>query len=179
LRKARKFFLCRSAVRDKLQTLAKVGLGYIHVGQQANTLSGGEASASSRKELSRKRQPDGRSIFLTADNWLAFPRCSSFLKFCMSLLIRVTRLSSSRHNLEVIKTADWVIDWDLKAAMAAARIVAVGRPRISWRSRVPIRASFLKELLQRRPGNRAQAAAEITDKPAGDGGFCLCTGLNG
>jgi excinuclease ABC subunit A len=155
------FFAAVPAVRDKLQTLAKVGLGYIHVGQQANTLSGGEAQRIKlAKELSRKAT--GRTLYILDEptTGLHFHDVAKLLEVLHELVDQGNTVVVIEHNLEVIKTADWVIDLGPEGGDGGGEIVAVGRPEDIVAEPRSYTGRFLKELLQRRPGNRAQAAAE-------------------
>ncbi|MEP7455381.1 excinuclease ABC subunit UvrA [Phyllobacterium sp. SB3] len=155
------FFAAVPAVRDKLQTLAKVGLGYIHVGQQANTLSGGEAQRIKlAKELSRKAT--GRTLYILDEptTGLHFHDVAKLLEVLHELVDQGNTVVVIEHNLEVIKTADWVIDLGPEGGDGGGEIVAVGRPEDIVDVERSYTGQFLKELLRRRPGHRAQAAAE-------------------
>lgn len=155
------FFAAVPAVRDKLQTLAKVGLGYIHVGQQANTLSGGEAQRIKlAKELSRKAT--GRTLYILDEptTGLHFHDVAKLLEVLHELVDQGNTVVVIEHNLEVIKTADWVIDLGPEGGDGGGEIVAVGRPEDIVNVERSYTGQFLKELLRRRPGHRVQAAAE-------------------
>jgi excinuclease ABC subunit A len=155
------FFAAVPAVRDKLQTLAKVGLGYIHVGQQANTLSGGEAQRIKlAKELSRKAT--GRTLYILDEptTGLHFHDVAKLLDVLHELVDQGNTVVVIEHNLEVIKTADWVIDLGPHGGDGGGEIVAVGRPEDIVEVERSYTGQFLRELLRRRPGHKAQAAAE-------------------
>jgi excinuclease ABC subunit A len=155
------FFSAVPAVRDKLQTLAKVGLGYIHIGQQANTLSGGEAQRIKlAKELSRKAT--GRTLYILDEptTGLHFHDVAKLLEVLHELVDQGNTVVVIEHNLEVIKTADWVIDLGPEGGDGGGEIVAVGRPEDIVEVERSYTGQFLKELLRRRPGHRSQAAAE-------------------
>jgi excinuclease ABC subunit A len=155
------FFAAVPAVRDKLQTLAKVGLGYIHVGQQANTLSGGEAQRIKlAKELSRKAT--GRTLYILDEptTGLHFHDVAKLLEVLHELVEQGNTVVVIEHNLEVIKTADWVIDLGPHGGDGGGEIVAVGRPEDIIEVDRSYTGQFLKQLLRRRPGHKAQAAAE-------------------
>ncbi|MEK1851512.1 MAG: excinuclease ABC subunit UvrA [Phyllobacterium sp.] len=155
------FFAAVPAVRDKLQTLAKVGLGYIHVGQQANTLSGGEAQRIKlAKELSRKAT--GRTLYILDEptTGLHFHDVAKLLEVLHELVEQGNTVVVIEHNLEVIKTSDWVIDLGPHGGDGGGEIVAVGRPEDIVEVDRSYTGQFLKELLRRRPGHKAQAAAE-------------------
>ncbi len=155
------FFAAVPAVRDKLQTLAKVGLGYIHVGQQANTLSGGEAQRIKlAKELSRKAT--GRTLYILDEptTGLHFHDVAKLLEVLHELVDQGNTVVVIEHNLEVIKTADWVIDLGPHGGDGGGEIVAFGRPEDIVEAERSYTGQFLRELLRRRPGHKAQAAAE-------------------
>ena len=105
------FFKAVPSIRDKLETLARVGLGYIHIGQQATTLSGGEAQRIKlSKELSRRAT--GRTLYILDEptTGLHFHDVAKLLEVLHELADAGNTVVVIEHNLEVIKTADWVID---------------------------------------------------------------------
>ena len=105
------FFAAVPGVRDKLETLKQVGLGYIHIGQQATTLSGGEAQRIKlAKELSRKAT--GRTLYILDEptTGLHFHDVAKLLEVLHELVDQGNTVVVIEHNLEVIKTADWIID---------------------------------------------------------------------
>src|SRR5712692_8066855 len=115
------FFRAVPAIRDKLVTLQRVGLGYIHVGQPATTLSGGEAQrVKLAKELSRRAT--GRTLYILDEptTGLHFEDVKKLLEVLHTLVEAGNTVLVIEHNLEVIKTADWIIDLAPKAATAAA-----------------------------------------------------------
>ena len=153
------FFAAVPAVRDKLATLKEVGLGYIKVGQQATTLSGGEAQrVKLAKELSRRAT--GRTLYILDEptTGLHFHDVAKLLEVLHSLVDQGNTVAVIEHNLEVIKTADYVIDIGPEGGDGGGEIVATGTPEDivteprSWTGR------FLKELLLRRPAGKAEAA---------------------
>ena len=103
------FFRAVPTVRDKLVTLQRVGLGYIHVGQQATTLSGGEAQRGENWPRSCRSGPPGApSIFSTSRRPACISRtCANCWKCCKALVESGNTVVVIEHNLEVIKTADW------------------------------------------------------------------------
>lgn len=134
------FFSTVPAVRDKLATLAKVGLGYIRIGQQATTLSGGEAQrVKLAKELSRKAT--GRTLYILDEptTGLHFHDVAKLLEVLHELVGQGNTVAVIEHNLDVIKTADWIID------LGSEDIV---------REKRSYTGQFLKELLKRRPVNQ-------------------------
>ena len=105
------FFKAVPSIRDKLETLARVGLGYIHIGQQATTLSGGEAQRIKlAKELSRRAT--GRTLYILDEptTGLHFDDVAKLLEVLHELVDAGNTVVVIEHNLEVIKTADWIID---------------------------------------------------------------------
>jgi excinuclease ABC subunit A len=153
------FFAAVPSVRDKLQTLAKVGLGYIHVGQQANTLSGGEAQRIKlAKELSRKAT--GKTLYILDEptTGLHFHDVAKLLEVLHELVDQGNTVVVIEHNLEVIKTADWVLDLGPEGGDGGGELVAAGRPEDIAGEPRSYTGQFLKELLGRRPGRKAEAA---------------------
>ena len=153
------FFSAVPAVRDKLETLVKVGLGYIKVGQQATTLSGGEAQrVKLAKELSRRAT--GRTLYILDEptTGLHFHDVAKLLEVLHELVEQGNTVVVIEHNLEVIKTADWVIDLGPEGGDGGGEIVAVGRPEDIVKEKRSYTGQFLKELLERRPKGKAEAA---------------------
>ncbi|MFH1795961.1 MAG: excinuclease ABC subunit UvrA [Pseudomonadota bacterium] len=153
------FFAAVPAVRDKLLTLAKVGLGYIHVGQQANTLSGGEAQRIKlAKELSRKAT--GKTLYILDEptTGLHFHDVAKLLEVLHELVDQGNTVVVIEHNLEVIKTADWVLDLGPEGGDGGGELVAQGRPEDIVAEPRSYTGRFLKELLERRPGRKREAA---------------------
>ncbi|MTH97269.1 excinuclease ABC subunit UvrA [Roseibium sp. RKSG952] len=154
------FFSAVPAVRDKMETLARVGLGYIKVGQQATTLSGGEAQrVKLAKELSRRST--GRTLYILDEptTGLHFHDVAKLLEVLHELVEQGNTVLVIEHNLEVIKTADWIIDLGPEGGDGGGTIVATGRPEDVAEVRQSYTGHFLKELLERRP-HRPQTAAE-------------------
>ena len=153
------FFEAVPAVRDKLATLKEVGLGYVKVGQQATTLSGGEAQrVKLAKELSRRAT--GKTLYILDEptTGLHFHDVAKLLEVLHDLVDRGNTVVVIEHNLEVIKTADWLVDIGPEGGDGGGEIVATGTPETvceTWRSYT---GRFLKELLERRPAVKRQAA---------------------
>jgi excinuclease ABC subunit A len=158
---AAEFFAAVPAVRDKMQTLAKVGLGYIHVGQQATTLSGGEAQRIKlAKELSRKAT--GKTLYILDEptTGLHFHDVAKLLEVLHELVDQGNTVAVIEHNLEVIKTADWILDLGPEGGDGGGELVASGTPEDVMAEKRSYTGQFLKELMERRPGGRKREAAE-------------------
>ncbi len=123
------FFKAVPSIRAKLETLQKVGLGYIHIGQQATTLSGGEAQrVKLSKELSRRAT--GRTLYILDEptTGLHFEDVKKLLEVLQALVDQGNTVVVIEHNLEVIKTADWILDLGPDGGDRGGRIVAAGTP---------------------------------------------------
>ncbi|MGI9418013.1 MAG: ATP-binding cassette domain-containing protein, partial [Geminicoccaceae bacterium] len=158
---AAEFFKAVPAVRDKLETLKRVGLGYIKVGQQATTLSGGEAQrVKLSKELSRRAT--GRTLYILDEptTGLHFHDVAKLLEVLHELVDQGNTVVVIEHNLEVIKTADWIVDLGPEGGDGGGRIVAAGTPEAVAKTRKSYTGRFLKQLFDRRGGARAPQAAE-------------------
>jgi excinuclease ABC subunit A len=123
------FFKAVPGIRDKMAMLAEVGLGYIKVGQQATTLSGGEAQrVKLAKELSRRATGNTLYILDEPTTGLHFEDVRKLLEVLHALVEQGNTVVVIEHNLDVIKTADWIIDLGPKAASRAARSSRSARP---------------------------------------------------
>ena len=123
------FFKAVPAIRDKLEMLQEVGLGYIHIGQPATTLSGGEAQrVKLSKELSRRAT--GRTLYILDEptTGLHFDDVRKLLEVLHRLVDTGNTVLVIEHNLEVIKTADWIIDLGPEGGDKGGRVVAQGTP---------------------------------------------------
>jgi len=126
---AQGFFKAVPAIREKMDALVEVGLGYIKVGQQATTLSGGEAQrVKLSKELSRRAT--GRTLYILDEptTGLHFEDVRKLLEVLHSLVDQGNTVVVIEHNLDVIKTADWIIDIGPEGGDGGGRIVAEGTP---------------------------------------------------
>ncbi|MHA1537676.1 MAG: ATP-binding cassette domain-containing protein, partial [Alphaproteobacteria bacterium] len=126
---AAEFFKAVPSIRDKMVTLQRVGLGYIQVGQPATTLSGGEAQrVKLAKELSRRAT--GRTLYILDEptTGLHFEDIAKLLSVLHSLVEQGNTVIVIEHNLEVIKTADWILDLGPEGGDKGGRIVAQGTP---------------------------------------------------
>ncbi|PPB81726.1 excinuclease ABC subunit A [Albidovulum inexpectatum] len=126
---AREFFSAVPSIREKMEALCRVGLGYIKVGQQATTLSGGEAQrVKLSKELSRRAT--GRTLYILDEptTGLHFEDVRKLLEVLHELVDQGNTVVVIEHNLDVIKTADWIIDIGPEGGDGGGRIVATGTP---------------------------------------------------
>ncbi len=156
---AAEFFKAVPIVRDKLVTLQQVGLGYIHVGQQATTLSGGEAQrVKLAKELSRRAT--GRTLYILDEptTGLHFEDVRKLLDVLHKLVESGNTVVVIEHNLEVIKTADWVVDLGPEGGSGGGQIVAAGTPEQVAEVAESHTGRYLKPLLGK--GLRAPQSAE-------------------
>ncbi len=153
------FFKAVPRVRNTFATLQQVGLGYIHVGQQATTLSGGEAQ---RVKLARElcKRATGRTLYILDEptTGLHFHDVAKLLEVLHELVDQGNTVAVIEHNLEVIKTADWVIDLGPEGGDSGGEIVAAGRPEAIAREKRSYTGRFLKQMLARRPVRRVEAA---------------------
>lgn len=123
------FFKAVPSIRDKLETLERVGLGYIQIGQAATTLSGGEAQrVKLSKELSRRAT--GKTLYILDEptTGLHFEDVRKLLEVLQALVEQGNTVIVIEHNLEVIKTADWIVDLGPEGGSGGGKIVAEGTP---------------------------------------------------
>jgi len=152
------FFRAVPSIRDKLLTLQQVGLGYIHIGQPATTLSGGEAQrVKLAKELSRRAT--GRTLYILDEptTGLHFDDVRKLLEVLHALVETGNTVLVIEHNLEVIKTADWIIDLGPEGGDAGGHIVATGTPEDIASSERSYTGQYLRPYLARRAVRRRRA----------------------
>jgi len=143
------FFKAVPSIRDKMVTLDRVGLGYIHLGQQATTLSGGEAQrVKLAKELSRRAT--GKTIYILDEptTGLHFDDIRKLLEVLHALVDQGNTVVVIEHNLEVIKTADHIIDIGPEGGSKGGRIVATGTPEQVSQVEASYTAKYLKDYLK-------------------------------
>jgi excinuclease ABC subunit A len=148
------------AIRKTLETLARVGLDYIHIGQQATTLSGGEAQrVKLAKELAKR--DTGRTLYILDEptTGLHFHDVAKLLEVLHELVESGNTVVVIEHNLEVIKTADWIIDLGPEGGDAGGEIVAAGTPEKIAATKKSYTGQFLAPVLGRRR-KKGQVAAE-------------------
>ena len=139
------------SIRDKMETLARVGLKYVKVGQQATTLSGGEAQrVKLSKELSRRAT--GRTLYILDEptTGLHFHDVAKLLEVLHELVDQGNTVVVIEHNLEVIKTADHVIDMGPEGGDGGGMVVAEGTPEAIAASPASHTGRFLKDVLSRK-----------------------------
>ncbi|MBC8174748.1 MAG: excinuclease ABC subunit UvrA [Candidatus Marinimicrobia bacterium] len=144
-----KFFINIPAIKRKLTTLKDVGLGYIHLGQQATTLSGGEAQ---RVKLSTELSKigTGRTIYILDEptTGLHFEDVRMLLNVLNRLVEKGNTVIVIEHNLDVIKTADWIIDLGPEGGDEGGRIVSQGTPEDVAKVKNSYTGLFLKKILE-------------------------------
>ena len=153
------FFSAVPVIRDKFATLQRVGLGYVKVGQPANTLSGGEAQrVKLSKELSKRAT--GRTLYMLDEptTGLHFHDVAKLLEVLHELVDGGNTVIVIEHNLEVIKTADWVIDMGPEGGDGGGEVVAIGTPEDVALVARSYTGHFLKEVMARRPMFATRAA---------------------
>lgn len=146
------FFRAVPMVREKLEMLQEVGLGYIHVGQSATTLSGGEAQRIKlAKELSRRAT--GRTLYILDEptTGLHFEDVRKLLQVIQRLVDAGNTVVVIEHNLEVIKTADWILDLGPEGGDGGGRIVAEGTPEAVAKVAESHTGRYLRTYLRREP----------------------------
>ncbi|MCC0068731.1 MAG: excinuclease ABC subunit UvrA [Rhodobacteraceae bacterium] len=148
---AQSFFAAVPAIREKMDALVKVGLGYIKVGQQATTLSGGEAQrVKLSKELSRRST--GRTLYILDEptTGLHFEDVRKLLEVLHELVEQGNSVVVIEHNLDVIKTADWIIDIGPEGGDGGGRIVAAGTPEDVAKVECSHTGRYLRQMLKPR-----------------------------
>ncbi len=148
---ALEFFENQPRIRQKLQTLDDVGLGYVHLGQSATTLSGGEAQrVKLAAELSKR--DTGRTLYILDEptTGLHFEDVRLLLEVLHRLVDRGNTVLVIEHNLDVIKTADWIIDLGPEGGTRGGTIVAAGTPEDVAAVAGSYTGQYLKPLLKRR-----------------------------
>jgi excinuclease ABC subunit A len=144
------FFENQPRVRQKLQTLFDVGLGYIHLGQSATTLSGGEAQrVKLATELSRR--DTGRTLYILDEptTGLHFEDVRLLLDVLHRLVDRGNTVLVIEHNLDVVKTADWIIDLGPEGGTRGGAVVASGTPEEVAKNRASFTGEYLRAVLSR------------------------------
>jgi len=142
------FFKAVPSIRDKMVTLQRVGLGYLQVGQQATTLSGGEAQrVKLAKELSKRAT--GRTLYILDEptTGLHFEDVNKLLGVLNELVEGGNTMIVIEHNLDVIKTADWIVDLGPEGGDGGGEIVAIGTPEDVAKVKASWTGKYLKAAL--------------------------------
>jgi excinuclease ABC subunit A len=161
---ARDFFAAVPSIREKMETLDRVGLGYVKVGQQATTLSGGEAQrVKLSKELSRRST--GRTLYILDEptTGLHFHDVAKLLEVLHELVEQGNTVVVIEHNLEVIKTADWIIDLGPEGGDGGGEIVATGTPEDIVKVKRSYTGQFLKPVLAKARASRGKGARGVVE----------------
>ncbi|KAA0581447.1 excinuclease ABC subunit UvrA [Azospirillum sp. B21] len=154
----KEFFKAVPGIRDKMDTLERVGLGYIHIGQAATTLSGGEAQrVKLSKELSRRAT--GRTLYILDEptTGLHFADVEKLMEVLHALVDQGNTVLVIEHNLEVIKTADWIIDLGPEGGTGGGEIVAEGTPEDVAKVERSYTGRYLAPYLKAKPAVRKSA----------------------
>ena len=145
---AQAFFKAVPSIREKMDALVRVGLGYIKVGQQATTLSGGEAQrVKLSKELSKRST--GRTLYILDEptTGLHFDDVRKLLEVLHELVDQGNTVIVIEHNLDVIKTADYILDIGPEVGDGGGELIAYGSPEQVAKSKISYTAKYLKPLL--------------------------------
>ena len=147
---AHEFFSAVPVVRRKLQTLLDVGLGYIRLGQSATTLSGGEAQRV-KLSLELSKRDTGRTLYILDEptTGLHFHDIELLLKVIHKLRDQGNTVVIIEHNLDVIKTADWLIDMGPEGGAGGGQVIAKGSPEVVAASKASFTGKYLAPLLKK------------------------------
>ena len=156
------FFKAVPSIRDKMLTLNRVGLGYVQVGQSATTLSGGEAQrVKLSKELSKRAT--GKTLYILDEptTGLHFEDTRKLLEVLQELVDNGNTIVVIEHNLDVIKVADWLLDFGPEGGDGGGEIVAVGTPEQVAANPRSWTGKYLKEILDRHETRRKARVAAL------------------
>jgi len=145
------FFQNIPTIRDKLLTLQKVGLGYMKIGQQATTLSGGEAQRIKlAKELSKRST--GRTIYILDEptTGLHVHDVKKLLEVLQAFVQKGNTVVVIEHNMEVIKTADWIVDIGPDGGINGGNVLFQGTPEQIIHCKESYTGNFLKKILEKK-----------------------------
>jgi excinuclease ABC subunit A len=144
------FFNAVPTIARKLQTLLDVGLSYIRLGQAATTLSGGEAQRV-KLALELSKRDTGRTLYILDEptTGLHFADIALLLKVLHQLRDAGNTIVVIEHNLDVIKTADWVIDMGPEGGSGGGTVVGVGTPETLAQNPASFTGRYLKRLLEK------------------------------
>jgi excinuclease ABC subunit A len=149
IEEAATFFEAISSISRYLTTLVDVGLGYVRLGQSATTLSGGEAQ---RVKLATElqRRSTGRTVYVLDEptTGLHFEDVRKLLLVLNSLVDKGNTVIVIEHNLDVIKSADWILDLGPEGGFRGGELVAEGTPEQVAKNKASFTGTFLKEILK-------------------------------
>ena len=143
------FFKAVPSIKTKLDSLMQVGLGYVKIGQPATTLSGGEAQrVKLAKELSKRST--GRTLYILDEptTGLHYEDVRKLLDVLHTLVDQGNTIIVIEHNLEVIKTADWIIDMGPEGGHRGGKIIASGTPENLIKSKASYTGQYLSSYLK-------------------------------
>jgi excinuclease ABC subunit A len=148
IEQASEFFEAVPVVKRKLKTLLDVGLGYVKLGQSATTLSGGEAQRV-KLSLELSKRDTGRTLYILDEptTGLHFQDIQLLLEVIFSLREQGNTILIIEHNLDVIKTADWIIDMGPEGGSGGGLIIAEGSPETVVKVKGSYTGKYLKPLL--------------------------------
>ena len=157
---AHEFFSAVPVIARKLDTLLAVGLGYIRLGQSATTLSGGEAQRV-KLALELSKRDTGRTLYILDEptTGLHFHDIELLLTVLHRLRDHGNTVVVIEHNLDVIKTADWIIDLGPEGGDGGGTIIAQGSPEMIARTAASYTGSYLRQVIASKPALRRAAAA--------------------
>ena len=161
------FFKAVPTIREKMETLKRVGLGYVKVGQSATTLSGGEAQrVKLSKELSRRAT--GRTLYILDEptTGLHFEDVRKLLEVLHELVDQGNTVVVIEHNLDVVKTADWLLDFGPEGGDGGGEIVATGSPDTVAKESTSWTGRYLKDVLERHEQRRQARVGNLKRKRA-------------
>ena len=164
---AAEFFKAVPVLREKMQTLNRVGLGYVKVGQSSTTLSGGEAQrVKLSKELSRRAT--GKTLYILDEptTGLHFEDTKKLLEVLHELVEQGNTVVVIEHNLDVVKTADWVVDFGPEGGDGGGEIVATGTPEQVAASPNSWTGRYLAELLERHEAPPSAPSGRRAGRPS-------------
>jgi excinuclease ABC subunit A len=148
IEQAHEFFEAVPVVKRKLKTLLDVGLGYVKLGQSATTLSGGEAQRV-KLSLELSKRDTGRTLYILDEptTGLHFQDIQLLLEVIFSLREQGNTILIIEHNLDVIKTADWIIDMGPEGGSGGGEVIAQGSPEAVVKVKESFTGKYLKPLL--------------------------------
>jgi excinuclease ABC subunit A len=158
------FFEAITAIHRYLKTLVEVGLGYVRLGQSATTLSGGEAQ---RVKLATElqRRATGRSVYVLDEptTGLHFEDVRKLLLVLNGLVDKGNTVIVIEHNLDVIKSSDWVIDLGPEGGAGGGELIAVGTPEQVAKNAASHTGMFLREILAQKPAAARPTLARVVN----------------